>query len=1282
MKPKKLGQQVTIILAIFLSFCIQASAIGRGIGRGSFIDFILFSGVLDDGLAFDEQQGGAGLVGETVRIFTGNAVEHRRDLRFSSPHRLGLSFAATYNSRAATSGTLDSLGLGWRHTHSVSLLYYKDMFLGLSYIRIVDETGRVAYFMRKAARKAADVYGGLYQERSYVVAESSGYVWYRLDGSKYGFSDAGKLLWIDDEKGNRLSHSYDTYGRLKSVFDNASGRELTFHYSETSGLLEHISGLITAQVPDGIWVRYGYEGQNLTSVRYADDSGYLYSYTDSLESPLLKDKKDMAGHLLAGWSYDIKGRCEEHFSVDGNSISIEYENETRVNVTDAYGVLRTYTIGEIGSRKRVKAMQGPAGPPYSDGNAVRWEYDGEMNLTEVEYANGTIHKYQNYDARGNPGTIILAAGEAEERTMTYSYHPAMNVPLSRTEASVLGDGSKVTIWDYDADGDDQPNENPSGLLYRLVEQGFTTKQVSSISLLPGLHEKTIFQQDAALPSTEYYISPYTYVTTFSYNNKGQVEYIDRPLPGNDDVTEFIYDPLTGNLNGITQPLIGSTVFPESDYDAAGLAGKMVDVNGNSTRFEYDGRGRVTKVIHDADKSFKNAIYVDGFLDTSIDEDGVESGYEYDAEFGRLYRIYDPEDNYIQYKYDDQGNLTEKSTYAPSVPTDQRFSYKRWDYNGPDIPGKLWKELNFNDSYTEYRYHPNGNLKSKTDAENRTSMYEYGALNRLKKVIQNHAASGDTVTSYDYDKHGNLNSVTDAEGHVTTYSYDDMGRLISATSPDTGKTSYFYDEAGNLTHKIDANFITTVYSYDILNRLTTIRFLNDSNEITYSYDERINGIGQRTGMTDPSGSTTFDYDKRGRLVKKVSFIGGIDYELARELSYGNRLTLLTYPVSIHKRGSSTTQGPRETRYIRQPNTGKIVKITTIRNSRKFTLLSDISYNPFSGPMRLTTGSGGNVYNQSSDCGCIEVSNPGSPMEQVFTYYDDRNLKSIRGTYTPWFDQDFSYDSLGRLENATGAYGSFDFSYDKDGNRLTCLENEQLETYSYYPGTNRLEAVMGKNLVNYTYDDNGNLTIIGNRTYIYNQNNRLVRAEEAGNVIAEYTYNGLGQRVIKKVGDNTTIFLYGFIGKIIGESKPDRFITTEYIYAGSNPIVMADVESREIYYYLNNYLGTPVLMTDKKGKVVWEAEYKPFGEVEISPQSNVKNNFRFAGQYFDEETGLHYNYFRYYDPATGRYLTPDPIGLIGGINLYTYTHNNPINAVDPRGLFIGQLGLEAFMVRLCS
>ena len=113
------------------------------------------------------------------------------------------------------------------------------------------------------------------------------------------------------------------------------------------------------------------------------------------------------------------------------------------------------------------------------------------------------------------------------------------------------------------------------------------------------------------------------------------------------------------------------------------------------------------------------------------------------------------------------------------------------------------------------------------------------------------------------------------------------------------------------------------------------------------------------------------------------------------------------------------------------------------------------------------------------------------------------------------------------------------------------------------------------------------------------------------------------------------------------------------------------SERVYYFHNDHLGTPQALTDAAGRVVWKAEYDPFGNASANEDPDgdgrpVVNNLRFPGQYYDAETGLHYNYHRYYDPSTGRYLQPDPIGMEGGPNPYSYARGNPIAFSDRLGL----------------
>lgn len=156
------------------------------------------------------------------------------------------------------------------------------------------------------------------------------------------------------------------------------------------------------------------------------------------------------------------------------------------------------------------------------------------------------------------------------------------------------------------------------------------------------------------------------------------------------------------------------------------------------------------------------------------------------------------------------------------------------------------------------------------------------------------------------------------------------------------------------------------------------------------------------------------------------------------------------------------------------------------------------------------------------------------------------------------------------------------------------------------------------------------------------------------------------MIKEADGVITVFHYDNYGKLIAESLADGTIAAEYLYMGKIRMAKVDVATGAIYYYLNDRLGTPQILTDDTGKVVWEAEYKPFGEADVNPNSEVVNNIRLPGQYYDAKTRLHYNYHRYYDPAIGRYLRTDPIGLAGGINPFLYSWANPINFIDLYGL----------------
>ncbi|KAF0219656.1 MAG: YD repeat [Geobacteraceae bacterium] len=290
--------------------------------------------------------------------------------------------------------------------------------------------------------------------------------------------------------------------------------------------------------------------------------------------------------------------------------------------------------------------------------------------------------------------------------------------------------------------------------------------------------------------------------------------------------------------------------------------------------------------------------------------------------------------------------------------------------------------------------------------------------------------------------------------------------------------------------------------------------------------------------------------------------------------------------------------------------------------------------------------------------------GTVVSLAYTEDANSNITAITNNLDSTKNKSYTYDALDRLATATatGLWGALGWTYDGVGNRQT-QTNVGTNTYAYQTGTNKLTGITGAESYSFTFDANGNTATENARQYTYNQNQRLIQIVD-GAVTAGYTYNGNGQRAKKAVNGQATIFHYSTNGQIIAESNSTGTITAEYVYLNSQPL--AKIEGTNTYYYLNDHLGTPQKMTDGTGAVVWSAEYKPFGEATIDPSSTITNNLRFPGQYYDSESGLHYNYFRDYNPGVGRYVEADPIGIRGGINIYGYVFNNSLRLTDVKGL----------------
>jgi len=292
-----------------------------------------------------------------------------------------------------------------------------------------------------------------------------------------------------------------------------------------------------------------------------------------------------------------------------------------------------------------------------------------------------------------------------------------------------------------------------------------------------------------------------------------------------------------------------------------------------------------------------------------------------------------------------------------------------------------------------------------------------------------------------------------------------------------------------------------------------------------------------------------------------------------------------------------------------------------------------------------------------------------LDRVLSWNPDSTIASISDNVNPLNSQSFTYDPAERLLSATGGYGTISYTYDANGNRLSRTDANGALSFGYQPGSNRLNQV---GAWAYTSDTVGNLTGVNGAVVSYGVNNRMIRvADSNGAVAGDYLYNGLGRRASKAVGGKLTVFAYDLSGNLILEYDWTTQAITEHVYGPSGRLATIAPDA-SIYWHHNDHLGTPQAMTDSTGKVVWTMSQTPFGIATANEDPDgdgikVTNNFRFPGQYFDAETGVNYNYFRTYVPAFGRYTQHDPIGLNGGPNPFGYVGGNPVNWIDPWGLY---------------
>ncbi|HWM70577.1 MAG TPA: RHS repeat-associated core domain-containing protein, partial [Steroidobacteraceae bacterium] len=266
----------------------------------------------------------------------------------------------------------------------------------------------------------------------------------------------------------------------------------------------------------------------------------------------------------------------------------------------------------------------------------------------------------------------------------------------------------------------------------------------------------------------------------------------------------------------------------------------------------------------------------------------------------------------------------------------------------------------------------------------------------------------------------------------------------------------------------------------------------------------------------------------------------------------------------------------------------------------------------------------------------------------------------------------YDALDRLTSGTSPSVTRGWTYDANGNRQT-ETGTAASTYAIDPASNRISAITGSLARTYAYDAAGNTTAYSTVTATYNNAGRL-KTLTNGSATETSTYNALGQRIEVSGGaSGTVLYTYDEAGHLLGEYDGAGTLIQETVWLGDTPVgtLRSSGSGVSIYYVHTDQLNTPREVTrPSDNAAMWTWNSDPFGtdaaNANPSGAGAFTYNLRFPGQYFDGETGLHYNMARDYDPALGRYVESDPIGLSGGINTYLYADGAPIDLLDPAGM----------------
>ncbi|AGC46191.1 hypothetical protein MYSTI_04902 [Myxococcus stipitatus DSM 14675] len=999
-----------------------------------------------------------------------------------------------------------------------------------------------------------------------------------------------------------------------------------------------------------------------------------------------------------GWSSPFEMRVRrdlEGYRLIGEDGESEICFDDRAGAIESGGVVRNLgAFHELrGEKGRLIVTRWSAHP--KSGDILQFIFESRKNtpwwfLSAIQNLHGRRIEIQ-HDASGR---VLALVQRREGRRYQLGYNAAGRVtevrlsnPLgaSSSKQQLPGRDSLVLKYAYDGNGrliemtdalgnGSRYEYDPLGRLVREVTLGGMVFRFSYDA--QGRCKETTGQDDFDQISLEFDPARRVTVATnslghptrYHWNEAGQVEQVVSPL-GNTRTTA--YDEY-GRITRQVQPGGSTTTYA---YDASGNLAKEVSPTGATTAFEYNAQHQLLCTTDALGHRWTQAYDAQGRLVSATDPLEQTWSYDYGAE-GDLVGIRSPSRGTRRFEWDLHGNLTAVTDWRG------RRTLYEWDAKGrlsaivdplgfrseaiSDVLGRVrevrlpdgtrrryaWSNYNHLTEYVDERNAATRwrrlacGLVSEVIAPNGNRLqYEYSTLPGQLLCIRN--ASGETHR-YEYDAEGRRILETDFSGRTRRYGYDRDGNLISVGTASGGRIELKRDLAGAITEVLHEDGSVIRYTYDPRGLMVSAD--NGDCVIERKYD----GAGRRVFEKQGEYEIESVYDGEGNRIRRRSSAGD---ETAFEWDANGQVTRI-----------SSREGPalrfeydaRLNEIARSFDGG--VSIAQEFDSRGRCIEQRVSSSSFS------EGEGPRPHRR-------------------YAYDAASNLISMEDA--AWGPSKYAHDAVRRLTSVQEPTGVTEhFSYDA-ANNLTALGFAEPSSTPAPARTRLFEyraggELVGADGVKYEYDAEGQRSRRrdrrGDTRYSWNSYGQLARLTLPNGTQWRYKYDALGRR-IQKVGPNKRID-YVWDGDVIlhevrsTSSGAQDVVTWEFHPSGFTPLAKSDKGIR--YLCVNDASGAPRELIAPDGKVAWSARLSAWGELREVAQNDVSCPLRFQGQWYDEESDLHYNRHRYYDPATGRYVSRDPIGLSGGLNAYTYPRS-PLTQADPYGLTGGCPPLDLSIVK---